>query len=252
MDNQKSHHSRKNGQVVVALLLVMAFLFLLGMWGNSSTAASVKQPVKATAYFDTSLPQFQTGSLTVSSTIYLPLMRLDPTPIPPTATPTPIYRDDFSNGNSGWLGGTGPDKDWCKYEYAVVDGNNGVFRISVTDERQDSNDRSIAVNFGVPQTKNGEFTVRVRRTSSNSRRVHYGFYFGAGKDAARNHWFLQVHPIEVDDCNGSDRPYFWLTGIDDHNNDGDLKDDRIQACSFFGRPRITLYVFISFEFMVNF
>ncbi|MEM7034837.1 MAG: hypothetical protein AAF629_35175, partial [Chloroflexota bacterium] len=206
ISNQNKIQAKKNGQVVAVLLLVIVLLFFLGMWSGASTAAPT-QPLEATAYAEDFIIRYQaspTGSMViVTYTVFLPFVAKYPTPTP-SPTPTPIYFDDFSNTSSGWQAGTA--NDWCDYEYGTFNDNgatNGVFRISVSDETDTPQDRCIALNFSLDKYVNGEFTVRARRTTASSRKVHYGFYFGAGQDAAQNHWYLQIFPDEVSDCENS-------------------------------------------------
>ncbi len=140
--------------------------------------------------------------------MYMPFVRRDPTP---TATESPIiFFDDFSNANSGWIIGESGD---CKFEY-----KDGRYRITVKDDEEGP--RCISFNTLIPQTINGIFSVSARRTTSDDRVLHYGFYFGAGANAEEDHWFLEVNPYE--DCDGEG--FFWVSAIEDGHTE--FFDDR--------------------------
>ncbi len=53
------------------------------------------------------------------ATIYLPVVRLDPTPTPlPTPTPIPLFVDDFTDPDSGWYTGLAwRYNEWCREEF---------------------------------------------------------------------------------------------------------------------------------------
>jgi hypothetical protein len=193
-----------NRRVKTVMLLVglIATLFALGTWSSLSA-------VKATSRSDDRLAnqqgigypyQIMTDTLTI--TLYLPYVARLPTPTP-TPTPNFIYYDNFSNPNSGWITGASEE---CQFEY-----DDGVYRITVT---EDNGERCVAFNIHIPSTPNGTFSVKIRRTTPDSRQVRYGFYFGAGVNAEEDRWFLEVMPHDVE-CNGQTRGFFWLSAIDD-------------------------------------
>jgi hypothetical protein len=113
-----------------------------------------------------------------------------------------VFSDSFGSTRSGW-----PHKvsfENCYFEYY-----NGRYLVKVTDYGQ----RCIIPNFKIPKQVNGTFKIRVRRTSSEDRRMLYGFIFGAGSDATRNHWALEVYPNKDSSC--SHKPFFWLVALVD-------------------------------------
>ncbi len=116
-----------------------------------------------------------------------------------------VFFDDFSDPNSGWprasLG------DICSFDYY-----NGHYRVKVTEYYESC----IIPAFPVPKQVNGTFSVKVRRTSDSSRHVLYGFFFGAGTNAYRDRWALEVSPDK--DC--GDKGFFWLSAIEDGEDKG--------------------------------
>ena len=124
-----------------------------------------------------------------------------PTPTStPTPTPTPvsdiIFYDDFSDEDSGWPVGS---TDTCSFGY-----HDGHYRVIMKEYRK----RCVIPAWPVPSLVSGTFSVRVRRTSFTDRAVMYGFFFGAGTDASKDRWALEVRPDRVSSC-GNDG-YFWL------------------------------------------
>ena len=216
MEKPVMFHLSQRVQALIALTLVVFALLLLGGLSNTTTSrAASTYGVEGTpgGYGQISWLQSMTGTLT--HTLYFPLVRLDPTPTP-SPTPTAKFSDDFSNPDSGWIVGESGD---CKYEY-----RDGVYRITVDDEAKRVTDRCVAFKTkNIIEQDYGTYTVKVRRISSDSREAHYGFYFGAGSAADEDHWFLEVHPYEVDDCDGSDRGYFWLSAVE--NDKTEFFDD---------------------------
>lgn len=183
-------------QVLLMITLFVALLFMLGVWSSLSMVKAVDgSPVELDN--TGSWVGYQIGG-TFTYTMYMPFVRRDPTP---TATESPIiFFDDFSNANSGWITGESSD---CRFEY-----RDGRYRITVKD---DNGLRCVAFNTRIPKTPNGIFSVSVRRTTSNDRVLHYGFYFGAGTNAEDDRWFLEVNPYK--DCN--DEGFFWVSAIED-------------------------------------
>lgn len=207
--------SRQEARFTLALALAVgALLLLLGAWGSLAPAQAMGQ---GSGY---ALIPALTGTLT--RTVYLPFVRMDPTP---TATPTPtpgyIFFDDFSNPNSGWpVGSLG---DICSFRY-----KDGRYEVTVNRK----NERCIIPAFPVPKTPNGTFSVKVRRTSSSDRPLLYGFFFGAGTDANRDRWALEVRPDAVQ-CDGKLRGFYWLSAREDNKDkyfdnkcSSDIKTDR--------------------------
>jgi hypothetical protein len=118
-----------------------------------------------------------------------------------------VFFDDFSDSSSGW-----PHRvefEDCYYEY-----RNGRYRVTASGVGQ----RCIIPNLKAnPFLVNGTFEVKVRRTSSDSRKLRYGFLFGATKDATEDHWALEVYPFAF--CNGGEKGDFWLVALVDGDNE---------------------------------
>jgi hypothetical protein len=185
---------RRQGRALVPLALgVAALIWLLGVWGGLPTAAA-RGPAAANP---------NTTDLTLSSsdafTLYFPII---------FKAPPVVFYDNFSNPNSGWP--TAPNNtldDTCSFDYY-----NGYYRVKVTGY----GDRCIIPGFPVPKQVTGTFSVMVRRTSDSSHDVLYGFFFGAGENAYKDRWALEVSPDK--DC--SDKGFFWLSAIEDGHDKG--------------------------------
>jgi hypothetical protein len=198
MKNFITSNLRRQGRALVPLALgVTALVWLLGVWGGLPTVEA-RGPAVANP---------NTTDLTLSSsdafTIYFPMI-FKPLPY--------VFFDDFSNPNSGWP--TAPNNvldDICSFDYY-----QGHYRVKVTDYSASGDARCIVPGYPVPKQVNGTFSVRIRRTSDSSRDVLYGFFFGAGTNAYRDRWALEVSPDK--DC--GDKGFFWLSAIED----GDDKD----------------------------
>lgn len=193
----------------ILTLFVTGLLLLLSMWQNLTIAAASEDGDLIAGEAIAGQSPFYQLSGTMTPRAYFPLLKREPTPTP-TLTPTPseFFNDDFSNPNSGWIIGTADD---CKYEYV-----NGVYRITITDV-DGGFKKCLAFNTKLGSKPNGTFTLRVRRTTPSDRAVLYGFYFGAGSDANKEHWALEVRPQRVD-CDGKQQGFYWLSYVDDGDN----------------------------------
>jgi hypothetical protein len=187
---------RRQGRALVPLALGVAVLvWLLGVWSGLPTAEA-RGPAAANP---------DTSDLALSSTdtftVFLPII---------FKPPPEVFFDDFSNPNSGWprasLG------DICSFDYY-----EGHYRVKVTDYSASGDARCIVPGFPVPKQVNGTFSVEIRRTSDSSRDVLYGFFFGAGTNAYKDRWALEVSP-DKDWC--GDKGFFWLSAIEDGDDKG--------------------------------
>ena len=132
-----------------------------------------------------------------SGRVYVPLI-LKATAPPPEV----IFYDDFSDPSSGWPIGS---SDACDVDY-----DDGKYRVEVKKYKE----RCIipAPKYPGSPTPNGTFSTIVRRTSPKERGLMYGFFFGAGSDATRDRWALEVRPDRVT-CDDGWAPFFWLSYI---------------------------------------
>jgi hypothetical protein len=190
----------RRSRTLVAPALAMAALaiLLLGIGSELSTAAaSALPPVR---------PEFTTAATTY--TLYLPLIVYSPV----------AFYDDFSSSSSGWFHKVTIGN--CYYKY-TSDGSDHFYRMTVTGKNT-----CIGPNiFYMPYVHDGTFIVKVRRHDTNTNPVHYGFYFSAAPDAANHHWLVEVRPDKISDCEGSEKPYFWLSYKDGSSSDLVNDDD---------------------------
>jgi hypothetical protein len=135
------------------------------------------------------------GRSTITYYIYLPLVFKSDL----------VYSDDFSRTSSGWPHNQSYEDEngRCEFKY-----NNGHYRVKVTDVTQGRAMRCIIPNLSIPKQVNGTFKVNARRTSDQNPFMLYGFIFGAGTDATRNRWALEVHPKKDSNCDS--KPFYWL------------------------------------------
>ncbi|MFQ5614708.1 MAG: hypothetical protein ACE5H9_21520 [Anaerolineae bacterium] len=141
---------------------------------------------------------------------------LRPSDIPTTVAYLPlvsrsdvIFFDDFSDSNSGWPSGS--DGERCSFGY-----HEGHYRIRLTTDQE----HCIVAAFPAPKQLSGTFSFKVRRTSDSNRDVQYGFLFGAGSNAFKDRWMLEVRADAV--CDG--KGYFWLSYLE--SNSGTLVKNR--------------------------
>jgi hypothetical protein len=125
-------------------------------------------------------------SATSMMTIYLPILFKSDV----------VFADDFSSTGSLWVHNVKWNDDDCEAGY-----NGGRYRVKASG----TGTRCIIHNNSVPAQVNGTFKISVRRTSSTNSLL-YGFIFGAGADAEKDRWALEVYPNKA--CN--DKPFFWL------------------------------------------
>jgi hypothetical protein len=181
--------SKLRARTLVALSLTMAaLLLLLGMW-------SWLPPVKArepAAIGLGSADLMLSSSDTITTSIFLPIVFRGDV----------IFSDDFSDTSSGWPHEVTLDEE-CYVKYY-----NGHYRVKVTEEDQ----ICFISNSSIPKLINGTFSVRVRRTSDTGRHLYYGLIFGAGADASRNRWVVEIYPNKDARC-GNDKPFYQLVAI---------------------------------------
>lgn len=179
----------QRAQALVALSLTMAaMILLLSLW-------SWLPPVEARG--PAAIGVSNAGFILSSSdtiTTFLPIVFKSDV----------VFSDDFSNTSSGW-----PHKVTLS-QNCYVEYHEGHYRVKVTKKDQ----RCIISNSKIPKLVNGTFSVRVRRTSDKNRRLLYGLIFGAGKDATKNRWALEVYPNNDESC-GNRKPFYQLTAIVD-------------------------------------
>ena len=119
-----------------------------------------------------------------------------------------VYFDDFGSTSTNWWQGT-----WggCSAEYAVSGDGFTVYRLTVSG----NGNRCIIYNGYVPWQNNGTFEVKLRRTTSDSNLLRYGFVLG-GADLYIDSWALQAHPFNETHsgakCYG--KPYYWLFAVE--------------------------------------
>lgn len=187
---------RRQGRALVALALATAALvWLLGMWGGLPTAEARGPAAASTGGTDL----FWSTSDVITTFIFLPVVFK-------SETPSLVFFDDFSSTGSGW-----PHKiTWenCYFEYY-----GGRYRVKVFKNGQ----RCIIPKKNMPKQINGTFIVKVRRTSNEDRHMLYGLIFGAGENAIKNRWALEVYPNKDSNC--SNKPFYWLVAL----KDGDRK-----------------------------
>jgi len=172
----------RTGRALVALVFAtLAFVWLLGMWGGLPPAEARGPAMASTAGDELRL------SATSMMTIYLPILFKSDV----------VFFDDFSSTSSGWLHNKKWNDDNCEAGY-----NSGRYRVKA----KGTGTRCLIHNGNVPSQVNGTFKISVRRTSSTSYPLLYGFIFGAGADAEKDRWALEVYPNKA--CN--DKPFFWL------------------------------------------
>jgi hypothetical protein len=178
---------RRLGQVVLALsLALLALVLVLNRWDATPTVEAsepaVAEPDNAN--------QLLSSSNTLTYYVFLPILFKSDL----------VYFDDFSNPYSGWPHEVSFED--CYYEY-----KGGTYRVKVTDDGQ----RCIIPNLSIPKQINGTFKVRVRRTSDDERPLLYGLIFGAGVDATRNRWAVEMYPNNDSDC--GNQPFYWLYAL---------------------------------------
>lgn len=181
----------RRAQALVALSLTTAALvLLLGTW-SWLLPAEAREP--AAVGLD-NVDLILSSSDTITESIFLPIV---------FGTDV-VFSDDFSNTSSGWPHKVTLSKN-CYVEY-----REGHYRVKVTKKDQ----ICIIPNPNIPKLVNGTFSVRVRRTSDTDRHLFYGFIFGAGKDAIKNRWSLEVYPNKDARC-GNRKPFYQLVAIVD-------------------------------------
>jgi hypothetical protein len=178
--------------VVVLILAVAALVLLLSTWSRLPTAEARESAAAKSVSEDESL----VSTTLDGTTIFLPMI----------LNSDIVFFDDFSDSNSGWP----HDESFedCHYEY-----RSGRYRVKVTDKDQ----RCIIPNFRIPRQVDGTFIVKARRTSNEDRYMLYGLIFGAGVDATKDRWALEIYPNDDPSC--SDKPFYWLYAL----VDGDQK-----------------------------
>jgi hypothetical protein len=180
---------RRQGRALVPLALGVAVLiWLLGVWSGLPTAEA-RGPAAANP--DTTSLALSSSD-TITYYVFLPLIFKSDV----------IFFDDFSDPNSGW-----PNKETyenCYYEYY-----GGRYRVKVSENGQ----RCIVPKRYMPKQVNGTFIVKVRRTSNEDRHMLYGLIFGAGTNAVKNRWALEVYPNKDSKC--SNKPFYWLVALVD-------------------------------------
>lgn len=192
MNGIMTSNVRRLGRVLIALTSgLLALLWLMSAWGRLPVAEARGPAVANTS---------DNGLLLSSSNIFTYYIFM---PILFKSSDL-VFQDDFSNTNSGW-----PHKqsfEDCYYEY-----KNGRYRVEVDEYGQ----RCIIPNLKIPKQVNGTFSVKVRRTSSEERYMLYGLIFGAGVDATKYRWALEVYPNNDSKC--GNRPFYWLYALVDGN-----------------------------------
>ncbi len=115
------------------------------------------------------------------------------------ADPVFYFYDDFSDPNSGWVGGN--------YD-------NGVLKVTAHESNQ-----TIVWNPAVASA-NGTFKIKVRRTSASDadHQMNFGVFIAAGPEAEKNRIAITVVPHEFE-CGGDHTGLFFLTYREDSEND---------------------------------
>ena len=186
MKNYSTFNLGRCGRVLVVLASAAAvWILLLGMESGLLVAqASELPPPKVD----------NTGWATLAYTTYLPIILGPP--------PDLVFFDNFSTDVNHWLSDS---TSICSFGYY-----NNHYRVKVTKYNQ----RCIIPVPAAAMQVNGTFSMTVRRTSDSDWGVFYGFFFGAGSDAERDRWALEVRPDAVSECS-SNKPFFWLSYLED-------------------------------------
>lgn len=178
---------RRLGRAFLALsLAILALVLVLSAWGRIPTAEASEPAVAEPGSTEHRL----SSSSILTYYVFLPILFKSDV----------VYYDDFSNSSSGWPHEVSFED--CYYEY-----KGGTYRVKVTGNNQ----RCIIPHKSIPKQVNGTFRVRVRRTSDDERPLLYGLIFGAGVDATRNRWAVEMYPNNDSSC-GS-QPFYWLYAL---------------------------------------
>lgn len=174
----------------VALALV-ALVGMLSLCTGLPTAEARGPAAANTGGLDSHL----SGSNMITYYIYLPVIFESDV----------VFSDNFSSTSSGWPHNKSYEDEngRCEFKYS-----NGHYLVEVTEVTPGRAMRCIIPNFSIPKQVNGTFKVQARRTSEQNPYMLYGFIFGAGTDATRNRWALEVHPTKDSNC--ENKPFYWL------------------------------------------
>jgi len=131
--------------------------------------------------------------------------------------------DNFNNSKSGWVasgdGCTGSyDTSKGRYKVTISSGHKGKSCIIYNYKTDSSNPLG-----AFPRQFEGTFMVRVRRTSSNSYPLLYGFQFDTAadsSDASGTRWALEAWPQSTDTGCDDDKGFYWLTAQEYYDDDG--------------------------------
>jgi hypothetical protein len=191
--------ARQGRALAVLMLAVGALVLLLAAWGGLSAVEARGAAIDGQDRNDFSL----SSTSLASYSLYLPWM----------SKTDVVYEDNFSNSASGW-----PHKvkyQDCYFEYRTYgDNHEPVYYMKISSKGQECMVPNLT---NPPYSVNGTFSVRVRRISSDSRPLLYGFAFGASEDALEDRWALEVYPNDDPKC--ENKPFFWLYAL----QDGDRK-----------------------------
>jgi hypothetical protein len=189
-----SNSDRRAKALVALSLTTAALVLLLGAWSWLSPAKARESAAVGLGNIDLIL----SSSDTITKSVFLPIVfRSDV-----------VFYDDFSNTSSGWPHQVTFDKN-CYAEY-----REGRYRVKVT--KKDRN--CLIANLNIPKLENGTFSMKVRRATSEWRTLRYGFIFGAGEDATKDRWVLEVYPNDDKGCD-PETPLYWLAA----SVDGELR-----------------------------
>ena len=201
MKNKMTSSSKRQKQAWILACLVFASLLLLSFWSSLATVNAVQSEDVGPEQVEIIISyQTMTGTINLTHTLYMPHVARIPTPTP-TPTPTALFSDNFSNTGSGWITGSGGD---CQYRYL-----GGRYQIIIT---EDNGHNCVAFNPNIPKVIDGDFRVKVRRVSGDSRKIRYGFFFAAGSDAVNNRWFLELTPFR-EKCDGNNQGFYWISAV---------------------------------------
>jgi hypothetical protein len=188
---------RGRALAALALAVVALAILLLGVGSELPTvSASTLPPAR---------PENVTAAITYW--VYLPI--LFHTTVPPVN-----WVDHFTNSKSGWIA----SGDGCTGEY---DTDKGVYRVKISSgHKYDSciiwNSKTGSSNplGAFPRQFYGTFIARVRRTTSDSYPLLYGFQFDTAAnstDTNGTRWALEEWPQSTDTGCSDGKGFYWLT-----------------------------------------
>lgn len=157
-----------------------------------------------------------------SQLIYMPIIRLDPTPTPLPIPPPGDFNDDFNDNSNNWLIRR-QETDDDGYNN-VINFEDGLLKVSV------NNPDDYIILSPMAQSPDGDYQLEmVAKFVTGLNKHRYGFVFGAdwnGVDECPNDnftsCFTRYYWLEIQnrDNNGNPKLQYRLYRIDGHDSDG--------------------------------